>query len=112
MKKFGFRCTSCGFVTESFSQWFQNVQKYLKCGDVYSETFYNVNIDYEFLFSNSNIKNIWHYFDLLPLNYKSSIITYGEGGLPIDRWEKLEKVAYDYFNIDCNIRVLRYDNQK
>lgn len=110
MNKFKFKCSACGNVVSSFHQWFDSGQKCPKCGDLYSKTIYNTDVDYKSLLSEKCINNLWHYFDILPLNSKENITTVGEGVSPIEKWKYLEEIAKKYFNIECEVRVLRNDN--
>lgn len=110
MNKFEFKCSLCGNIVRSFQQWFDLGQKCPKCGNIYLETIYNIDIDYKDLLSNETINNLWHYFDLLPLDHKENITTLGEGISPIERWKYLEAMAKKYFDIECEVRVLRNDN--
>lgn len=110
MDKFKFVCDNCSEEINSFKDWFVSGQKCPRCGDIYAKTIYNGQIDYKTLLSQKVIENLWHYFDLLPLNHRENVTTLGEGILPIDRWANLEKIAKEHYGIDCEIRVLRNDN--
>lgn len=110
MNKFEFKCTTCANSINSFQEWFDSGQKCPKCGEIYVETIYNQDIDYKNILSVRQINDLWHYFDLLPLNYKKNITTLGEGIFTIERWKYLENIAKKYFDTECEVRVLRNDN--
>lgn len=52
---------------------------------------------------------LWRYFDFLPLNHRENIVSYGEGDVPIERWEFLEEFARAQGNVDCHVYVQRHD---
>lgn len=110
MSKFFLKCSNCSYITSGFNEWFKSGQKCSQCGDIYSEVIYNNKINYKDILTKNAISSMWHYFDLLPLNNVSNITTTGEGVTPIDQWEYLELIAKKYFNISCDVRVLRNDN--
>ena len=53
--------------------------------------------------------NLFHYFDFLPLMNRENIVTFGEGTIPIEEWDFLEKVAKEQCGIDCRVMVYRND---
>lgn len=110
MDKFRFECSNCLNIVSSFKEWFEAGQHCPKCGDKYVKTVYDYKIDIKKLLSKDCVASLWHYFDILPLNNKENITTLGEGVEPINRWERLESFVKEHFKIDCEIRVLRNDN--
>jgi len=112
-KKFHLKCTLCGFEVENFAQWFESAQRCPECGSNRADVIYNDNksnlrdlIDTKF----SQPVGLWYYFDFLPLNRKGNIITAGEGIVPIDRWNFLERFARERYNIDCQVYAHRHDD--
>ncbi|WP_187647905.1 threonine synthase [Nitrosophilus labii] len=109
--KYKFECTKCGHIVNSFVEWFEIGQKCLKCGEIYVKAIYDYeNVDFVSLLTRECVQSMWHYFDILPLERKENITTLGEGVLPIDRWQRVENIVKDIFNIECEIRVIRNDN--
>lgn len=107
--KYQLRCKKCGKVIADFSQWFSQKQVCTACGSKHAEVEYLG--DYKHLkdFFSGNPDNFWHYFDFLPLLDRKNIITCGEGAIPIEEWDYLEKYAKNQFAIDCKVLVYRND---
>jgi threonine synthase len=87
--KFHLHCTQCGYDVADFKEWFEYMQKCPKCGCAVVDVQYSK--DYsalkDMIFSNgSEPKNLWHYFDFLPLNNRENIISRGEGVIPLEQW--------------------------
>jgi threonine synthase len=111
-KKFYLHCTKCGYDIQDFGEWFDNMQKCPKCGSTIVDIKYNR--DYKelknIIFNNNETpKNVWNYFDFLPLNNKENIITRGEGIIPLERWGCLEKYAEDKYDIKIKVNAYRND---
>lgn len=109
--KFYFECRSCGEKINGFEQWFQDGQKCPKCGQKWVDVKYHTPIErIKELIEDKDQKanSLFHYFDFLPLLDRKNIVTDGEGVIPIDRWEFLEKFAKDEYNL--NITALAYRN--
>lgn len=110
-KKFILRCEKCQYEVQNFREWFGHLQKCPKCGNkvVYAEYYRNIN-DLNSLIKeeHSKAKNVFHYFDFLPLYNAENIITAGEGVIPVERWGFLEEFAKKYYN--KNIEVVTYRN--
>ncbi len=109
--KFYLHCPKCKHNTPNFKEWYANNQQCSECGNNFVDVKYN--IDYEelkkLISTKENIKNLWHYFDFLPLNNKENIITRGEGVIPLERWQFLEKFAKEHYNIDIKVHAYRND---
>ncbi len=54
-------------------------------------------------------KGLWRYYDVLPISSRAHIITDGEGDVPIERWEFLERFAREHGHINCTVFVHRHD---
>jgi threonine synthase len=108
MNKYYLKCVQCGYKTPNFKTWFAQNQACPKCGSKHSEVQYNA--DYKKL--DELIKHIpnsfWHYFDFLPLENKENIVSRGEGAIPLEQWNFLEKYAQEKY--DLNIKVFAYRN--
>jgi len=111
--KYQFRCRKCGNIIKNFSEWFEVGQKCPDCSGKFVYTEYSDHISkIKDLISerSSKAESVFHYFDFLPLNDKSNIITEGEGVIPVDRWEFLEEYARIRFNKDCKVFAYRNDD--
>ena len=95
-----------------FKEWFGSMQKCPKCGSTIVDVKYNKDYnELKSLINNSNgeAKNVFHYFDFLPLNKKENIITRGEGVIPLEKWNFLKKYAKDTCNLDIEVHAYRND---
>jgi threonine synthase len=109
------KCQECGRENDSFGPWLQSGQRCAGCGSRRAEVVY---FDGEEILralfgsrDNSPVpKGLWRYFDLLPLHDSENIITAGEGIVPIDRWQFLERFAESRFNLRCRVFAHRNDN--
>lgn len=111
-KKFYFECRSCGEKIDGFKQWFSQGQKCPVCQQKWVDVKYNTPIeDIKKLIENrdDNAKSVFHYFDFLPLLDRSNIITDGEGVIPVDNWEFLEKFAKKQYGLDLTVLAYRND---
>ncbi|MDA3894006.1 MAG: pyridoxal-phosphate dependent enzyme [Salinivirgaceae bacterium] len=110
--KFHLHCTQCGYDVADFKEWFEYMQKCPKCGCAVVDVQYSK--DYsalkDMIFSNgSEPKNLWHYFDFLPLNNRENIISRGEGVIPLEQWGFLEKYAKEKFGLSIKVHAYRND---
>ena len=111
--KFYFCCKSCSTGITA-SEWIAQNQQCSRCGGklVYTEyKFEKEQLTY-LLRKDHNPKNMWHYFDILPLNDKNNIVTFNEGIVDINRWLFMEKFAKDVHDIDCKIYAQRNDQNQ
>lgn len=108
--KYKLVCTKCGKVIDDFAQWFEMNQQ-CDCGCKRADVVYTA--DYhkitELTKSEHQPQDFYHYFDFLPVMDKSNIVTFGEGAIPIEEWDFLEKFAKEKYNIDCKAMVYRND---
>lgn len=108
--KYKLVCTKCGKVIEDFAQWFEMNQQ-CDCGCKRADVVYTA--DYhkitELTKSEHQPQDFYHYFDFLPMMDKSNIVTFGEGAIPIEEWDFLEKFAKEKYGIDCKAMVYRND---
>ncbi len=112
MSKFHLHCTKCGYDIPGFKEWFEHMQKCSKCGCTIVDVEYSS--DYSELkklikSKNGEAKNVWHYFDFLPLNDTKNIISRGEGIIPLERWNFLEKFAKEAYGINIKTHAYRND---
>ncbi len=111
-KKFYMHCTQCGYDVPDFKEWFDHMQQCPKCGCTIVDVKYNR--DYKELknlivAANGDARNVWHYFDFLPLNNKENIITRGEGVIPLERWTFLEDYAKRKYGLNIQVNAYRND---
>ncbi len=111
MRKFFLKCKKCGAIIETIAQWFASGQKCSICEAKHIEVFYSQDTEKleNLIFDAKNVKNIFHYFDFLPLEDEKNIISVGEGIVPFEKWNFLEEFAKKYFNINCEVIVSRND---
>lgn len=105
------QCRECNNQIPDFKTWFSNWQKCDKCGG--HKVIVHYHSGYEplkkLVRKGLEPKNIWHYFDYLPLLDKKNIVTFNEGIVPIERWDFIERYAREVLNLDCRIYVQRND---
>jgi len=111
-KKFYLHCKQCGHDIADFKEWFDHMQKCSKCGNAIVDVKYNRNpeeLRKLILSKDKEPKNLWHYFDFLPLNNRENMITRGEGIIPLERWSFLEKYAKNNYGISIKVNAYRND---
>lgn len=112
-KKYQLRCEKCQYVVKNLGEWFTHMQKCPKCGHkvVYAEYSEDINkVKTSIEEKNGKAKNVFHYFDFLPINDRDNIITSGEGVIPVEDWDFLAEFAKKHYGIECE--VLAYRNDK
>ncbi len=110
--KYQLVCKKCGAVIGGFADWFRQDQL-CKCGSNHAEVTYTA--DYrkldELCSPDRKPVNLYHYYDFLPLESKDGIVSSerGEGAVPIEEWQFLNRMAKDKYGIDCRVVVARND---
>ncbi len=109
--KYFLECKKCNHTVENFSNWFEFNQRCPECKSNQVKVTYKNGYDnlLKLTSTDQNPSSIWHYFDYLPLHEKSSIVSFNEGTVPIQRWNFLEKFAKENFGINCEVHIHRYD---
>ncbi|MBP5327212.1 MAG: pyridoxal-phosphate dependent enzyme [Bacteroidales bacterium] len=104
--KYQLRCKKCGKVIADFATWFKQDQQ-CECGSGYAEVEYLDSMPFRF---NEPANNSYqdYYFDILPIVNRENIVSYGEGLIPMERWDNLEAYAKTK-GIDCKVFVYRND---
>ena len=107
--KYNLICKKCGAVIKNFAEWFENDQLCPKCGSNHVEVKYDA--DYTKLpeLYKGKPDSFWHYFDFLPLEDKKNIVSFGEGAIPLEHWDFLDRFANEKYGIDCKAYVYRND---
>ncbi len=106
--KYQLVCKKCGRVIGDFRTWFENDQK-CSCGSTYAEVEYENKALPDFSKLSKNSEDYQHlYFDYLPIEKPENIVSYGEGLVPIERWENLEENAREH-GVNCEVYVCRND---
>ena len=110
MSKYHLKCTQCGEVIPDFATWFSQNQQ-CKCGCKRADVVYSA--DYhkiiELTKSEHKPENFYHYFDFLPVMDEKNIVSFGEGAIPIEEWDFLEKYAREKYGVNCKVMVYRND---
>ena len=109
MAKYNLKCVQCGYETPDFKTWFAQNQICLKCGSKHSEVIYNSDYNKLDQLTKHQPDSFWHYFDFLPLENKENIISRGEGAIPVEQWNFLEKYAKERYNLDIKVYAYRND---
>lgn len=104
--KYQLRCKKCGKVIADFATWLQQDQQ-CACGSTYAEVEYATYRPMRFAAPTTDSYQDY-YFDLLPIEQRSNIVSQGEGMVPIERWEHLERYARER-GIACSVYVCRND---
>lgn len=108
MEKYHIVCRHCGRVIGSFAEWFAAGQR-CACGSAAVEVEYTAPPTLSTVFSVPAGNSYQHlYFDCLPILRRESIVSLGEGLVPIERWGSLEEAAR-LTGIDCQVHVVRND---
>lgn len=107
--KYQLKCVQCGHVTPSFGEWFEQNQSCPVCGSKHSEVEYFA--DYGKLKDSFCVQadSFWHYFDFLPLEKKSNIVSCQEGAIPMESWDFLSRYAAEKYGLNCRVWVYRND---
>ena len=108
--KYKLVCTQCGKTIPDFATWFSQNQQ-CECGCkradvVYSADYHQIT---ELTKPEHKPANFYHYFDFLPVMDKKNIVSFGEGTIPIEEWDFLEKLAKEKYGVDCKVMVYRND---
>jgi threonine synthase len=112
-RKFVLRCVLCGAEIDGFGRWFKSDQRCPECGSDRADVVYNATaaqVRRLFRKPASGLPGMWRYFDILPVNDQTNIVTAGEGLVPIDRWGFLEDYAHRRFKIRCRVYAHRQDD--
>lgn len=106
--KYSIVCCRCGRLYGSFAEWFAADQK-CSCGSTRVEVRYP-EAPYARLreIASGDADSFYKYFDFLPLEDRSSIVSLGEGAIPLERWESLEGFARRN-GVSCKVYVYRND---
>lgn len=107
--KYQLRCKKCGKVINDFATWFKQDQL-CECGSGYAEVEYISNEPFHFA-EPANKSYQDYYFDLLPIENRENIISFGEGLIAMERWDNLEAYARKH-GIDCKVYVYRNDQNE
>lgn len=103
--KYRIVCKTCGREIGGFEEWFRMGQR-CPCGSSMVEVEYP-EVDYGRL-SFGGGDSMYGYFDYLPLNHSGSVVSMGEGAVPIERWGYLEEFAARE-GVRCQVWVVRND---
>lgn len=106
--KYHLYCTKCGKEYADFGEWFAQGQK-CSCGCQRAEAKYSS--DYSKLgeLCEQDAENLFHWFDFLPVENRANVISLGEGAVPLEKWDFLEKYALEHYGIHCTPVVSRSD---
>jgi len=108
--KYQLVCKKCGKVIGDFAAWFGQDQL-CECGSNHAEA--NYTTDYhrlnELCKPGLEVDNFYHYSPFLPVDEDDEFVSLGEGAVPIEEWDFLEKYAKDHYGIDCKVMVCRND---
>ncbi|MBO4282335.1 MAG: pyridoxal-phosphate dependent enzyme [Bacteroidales bacterium] len=104
--KYLIRCKHCGKIIGDFATWFKQDQQ-CSCLKNHVEVEY---LQAQHIPTQAPATESYqdHYFDLLPLERRENVVSYGEGLIPIERWEHLEAYARSK-GIHCKVYVYRND---
>lgn len=105
--KYILKCTGCGKQYASFKEWFADNQKCSECGCTRAEAVYDA--DYSKLLEGSGDNFLEKYFDFVPVLDKENIVSFGEGAVPIEEWDFLEKLAKEKYGVNLKTFVCRND---
>ena len=104
--KYHLRCKKCGKVIADFATWFRQDQQ-CQCGSGYAEVEYTDHSPFVFKPVDTDSYQDY-YFDILPIENRDNIVSYGEGMIAMERWDNLEHYAHQK-GVDCQVFVYRND---
>jgi len=109
--KYYIRCINCNHHIGDFADWFKAFQECPKCKTKRVEVVYKTDFKQlpELVSEGNKPTSMWHYFKYLPLYEETNIISRGEGAIPLEKWEFMEKFAKDYYKINCKVVAYRND---
>lgn len=107
--KYQLRCKKCGKVIADFATWFKQDQQ-CECGSGYAEVEYLSNEPFHF---GNPISNSYqdYYFNILPIEKRENIVSFGEGMIAMERWDNLETYAKSK-GVECKVYVYRNDQNE
>lgn len=79
------------------------------CGSKHSEVWYSADYSELLHIMKGNVRSFWDYFPFLPLLNPTNIVTCTEGGIPLERWDFLEKYAKEKYDLNIQVQVYRND---
>lgn len=104
--KYQLRCRKCGKVIADFAAWFKQDQQ-CECGSGYAEVEYLEPLRIpQSVPTDESYQD--YYFEMLPLESRENVVTFGEGLIPMERWDNLEGYARQK-GVDCKVYVYRND---
>lgn len=104
--KYQIRCKKCGKVIGDFGTWLHQDQQ-CSCHSNYAEVEY---LQPQRLPEGEPGTKSYqdYYFDMLPIEHRDDIVSFGEGLIPMERWDNLEAYALKK-GIECKVYVYRND---
>jgi threonine synthase len=111
MGKYYLICKNCEASLSNFAHWFQVGQKCPECQSIFIEARYHSDPGdlSKLMNETSDHRSLWRYFDFLPLQDSSNIVSSGEGNVDVQRWPCLEDYALAH-GINCKVYAHRHDN--
>lgn len=104
--KYQIRCKKCGKVIGDFATWFKQDQQ-CQCGSGYAEVEYTEHRPFRYSTPATDSYQDY-YFDILPVEHRESIVSFGEGMIAMERWKNLESYARQH-GVECQVYVYRND---
>jgi len=113
-EKFFLQCRKCDFKISDFSAWFRHRQKCPECDSPIADVLYYEDFNKLIrLIHNKNFTpaSLWAYFDFLPLKDFNNVVSGGgEGIVPLERWNFLEKFAKEKYGLNLLVYAHRHDD--
>jgi threonine synthase len=106
LAKYWFECLSCGRNLGDFGDLIERGRVCDACATDLVQAKYESSAC---LPDAENPSGVWRYFDILPVHRRTSVITAGEGHVPLERWGFLESYARLH-GINCTVYAHRHDN--
>lgn len=108
MQEFYFQCVDCEHQIEN--QRGTLLTDCPKCHSHHLNVIYPTLSKKDFLHAfNSDEVGLRRYKKMLPIHDENNIISFGEGNMPLDRWEFLEDFAKESKGISCQVLAHRQD---
>ncbi|MCX6257487.1 MAG: pyridoxal-phosphate dependent enzyme [Bacteroidia bacterium] len=113
-RKYFMHCSKCGLKIADFASWFRFGQKCPDCNSLLVNVWYYDEMkNFIRMIMDKSFKpaSLWNYFDYLPLMNRENIVSSGgEGVVPLERWNFLERYSKEKYGLNIIVWAHRQDD--